>query len=47
MELQERRPTAKGSAAWFTGDVYVDPIAQGDHLTHDEYPPNDSDASRS
>ena len=29
MELQERKPTFKGPADWFTGDVYVDPLAQG------------------
>src|SRR6266511_6075786 len=29
MELQAKRPTTKGSADWFTGDVYVDPIAPG------------------
>ena len=29
MELIERKPTFKGTADWFTGDVYVDPIAQG------------------
>jgi quercetin dioxygenase-like cupin family protein len=28
MEVQTRRPTAKGPAEWFTGDVYVDPIAE-------------------
>ena len=28
MEVQARKPTAKGPAEWFTGDVYVDPIAQ-------------------
>ena len=29
MELEQRKPTFKGSADWFTGDMYVDPIAQG------------------
>jgi quercetin dioxygenase-like cupin family protein len=29
MELERRKPTFKGSADWFTGDVYVDPLAQG------------------
>ena len=29
MERQVKRPTTKGSADWFTGDVYVDPVAQG------------------
>jgi quercetin dioxygenase-like cupin family protein len=28
MELKRRSPTNKGPAEWFTGDVYVDPIAQ-------------------
>ena len=28
MEVQARQPTAKGPAEGFTGDVYVDPIAQ-------------------
>ena len=28
MEVQARQPPAKGPADWFTGDVYVDPIAQ-------------------
>lgn len=28
MELQTRKPTGKGSATWFTGDVYVEPITQ-------------------
>ncbi len=29
MELQDRKPTAKGPAEWFTGDVLIDAIAQG------------------
>jgi hypothetical protein len=29
MELQAKRPTTEGSDDWFTGDVYVDLIAQG------------------
>jgi quercetin dioxygenase-like cupin family protein len=29
MERRPPRPTAKGSADWFRGDVYVDPIAHG------------------
>ena len=28
MEVQAKRPTTKGPTDWFTGDVYVDPIAQ-------------------
>ena len=30
MPIQPRRPTAKGPAEWFTGDVFIDPIAQGE-----------------
>lgn len=29
MEVQPKRPTAKGPAEWFTGDVWIDPIARG------------------
>jgi quercetin dioxygenase-like cupin family protein len=29
MELQPRRPSTKGPAEWFTGDVWIDPIVQG------------------
>ena len=29
MQLEQRKPTFKGPADWFTGDVYVDPLAQG------------------
>lgn len=29
MELQPKNPTVRGPADWFTGDVYIDPIAQG------------------
>ena len=29
MEVQPRKPTTKGPADWFTGDVWLDPIAQG------------------
>jgi quercetin dioxygenase-like cupin family protein len=28
MDVQAKRPTSKGPGDWFTGDVYVDPIAQ-------------------
>ena len=28
MEVQAKPPTTKGPTDWFTGDVYVDPIAQ-------------------
>ena len=29
MEMQPRKPSAKGPGDWFTGDVWIDPIAQG------------------
>ncbi|WP_426573453.1 (R)-mandelonitrile lyase [Aquihabitans sp. McL0605] len=29
MNVQERPPTAKGPEDWFTGDVWIDPVAQG------------------
>jgi len=29
MEIQPKRPTAKGPAEWFTGDVWIDAIARG------------------
>jgi quercetin dioxygenase-like cupin family protein len=29
MELVPTRPTSQGPGEWFTGDVFVDPIAQG------------------
>lgn len=28
MELQPKNPTAKGPSEWFTGDVYIDAVAQ-------------------
>jgi quercetin dioxygenase-like cupin family protein len=28
MEVQAKRPTTKGPDEWFTGEVWVDPIAQ-------------------
>ena len=31
MEIQPKRPTAKGPAEWFTGDVWID------HVSDDEY----------
>ena len=33
MEHTPTRPTTKGPADWFTGDVFVDPIAQGQGAT--------------
>jgi quercetin dioxygenase-like cupin family protein len=27
MEVQTKHPTAKGPTDWFTGDVFVDPVA--------------------
>jgi quercetin dioxygenase-like cupin family protein len=29
MEIPPKAPTAKGPAGWFTGDVWIDPLAQG------------------
>jgi quercetin dioxygenase-like cupin family protein len=29
MEVQPRKPSVKGPAEWFTGDVWIDPVAQG------------------
>ncbi len=29
MKLQPTKPTAKGPAEWFTGDVWIDAVAQG------------------
>ena len=29
MELRQRKPTFKGPAEWFTGDVWGDPLAEG------------------
>lgn len=29
MEIQPRRPTAKGPGDWFSGDVFIDAVAQG------------------
>jgi quercetin dioxygenase-like cupin family protein len=29
MEVQPNKPSVKGPAEWFTGDVYIDAIAQG------------------
>jgi len=30
MEVQPRKPSAKGPAQWFTGDVWLDVIARGE-----------------
>ena len=30
MEHRPKQPTSKGPAEWFTGEVWVDPIAQGE-----------------
>jgi quercetin dioxygenase-like cupin family protein len=30
MEVQRKSPSAKGPAEWFTGDVWIDPIARGE-----------------
>ncbi|HVM64578.1 MAG TPA: cupin domain-containing protein [Acidimicrobiales bacterium] len=29
MEVEPRKPTAKGPARWFTGEVFIDTVAQG------------------
>jgi quercetin dioxygenase-like cupin family protein len=29
MDVQPRKPSVKGPADWFTGDVWLDPVAQG------------------
>jgi quercetin dioxygenase-like cupin family protein len=29
MDIVPRQPSVKGPAEWFTGDVYIDPIARG------------------
>jgi len=29
VEIPSKQPTAKGPADWFTGDVWIDPVAQG------------------
>ena len=29
MEIQPKKPTAEGPADWFTGNVWIDPITQG------------------
>ena len=29
METQPKSPTVKGPAEWFTGEVWIDPVAQG------------------
>lgn len=30
MQIKPRKPTVKGPAAWFTGDVWMDGIARGE-----------------
>jgi hypothetical protein len=42
MEIQPKRPSTKGPAEMFTGDVWSDVIAAGerlrvDHVTDEEY----------
>jgi quercetin dioxygenase-like cupin family protein len=29
MEIESKKPSLKGPAEWFTGDVWIDPAAQG------------------
>jgi len=33
MERRDKNPTTKGSAEWFTGDVWVDTVAEGHGTT--------------
>jgi quercetin dioxygenase-like cupin family protein len=33
MPIQPSQPTAKGPVDWFTGDVFIDPVAQGHGVT--------------
>lgn len=30
MQIIPKQPSIKGPAEWFTGDVYIDPIARGE-----------------
>ena len=30
MEIPSKQPSAKGPAQWFTGDVWIDPVARGE-----------------
>jgi quercetin dioxygenase-like cupin family protein len=30
MEVQPKKPSAKGSAEWFTGEVWIDAVARGE-----------------
>lgn len=32
MDITPRKPTAKGPAAWFVGDTWIDPVVQGHPL---------------
>ena len=34
MERQPKQPSSKGPADWFTGDVWIDAIAQGEGPSH-------------
>lgn len=34
MELRPKQPSVKGPADWFTGDVWLDPIARGEPPSH-------------
>ncbi len=34
MEIQPKKSSTKGPADWFTGDVWIDPIAQGEPPSH-------------
>jgi quercetin dioxygenase-like cupin family protein len=34
MEVQPKQPSVKGPADWFTGEVWIDPIARGQEPSH-------------
>ena len=34
MEIESKKPSLKGPAEWFTGDVWIDPAAQGQDPSH-------------
>jgi quercetin dioxygenase-like cupin family protein len=34
MEIESKKPSLKGPAEWFTGDVWIDPAAQGQEPSH-------------
>lgn len=34
MDVQPKQPSVKGPAEWFTGEVWIDPIARGQEPSH-------------